>query len=121
MTSLGRVARSPVRLALLFGGSALVTLAYVGGFIASVEAFGGGPGLAQVAAVYMATSVVAVASAAPGGVGTFELAATTGLIGIGMSSVAAAAAVIIYRLATYWLPVLPGWLSWRLLQRRDYF
>jgi glycosyltransferase 2 family protein len=121
VASLGRVARSPARLALLFGGSALVTLAYVGGFIASVEAFGGGPGLAQVAAVYMATSVVAVASAAPGGVGTFELAATTGLIGIGMSSVVAAAAVIIYRLATYWLPVLPGWLSWRLLQRRDYF
>jgi glycosyltransferase 2 family protein len=119
LASLGRVARSPVRLTLLFGGSALVTLAYVGGFIASVEAFGGGPGLAQVAAVYMATSAVAVASAAPGGVGTFELTATTGLIGIGMSS-GAAAAVIIFRLATYWLPVLPGWLAWRLLQRMDY-
>jgi glycosyltransferase 2 family protein len=119
LASLGRVARSPVRLTLLLGGSALVTLAYVGGFIASVEAFGGGPGLAQVAAVYMATSVVAVASAAPGGVGTFELTATTGLIGIGMSS-GAAAAVIIFRLATYWLPVPPGWLAWRLLQRREY-
>jgi glycosyltransferase 2 family protein len=119
LASLGRVARSPVRLTLLFGGSALVTLAYVGGFIASVEAFGGGPGLAQVAAVYMATSVVAVASAAPGGVGTFELTATTGLIGIGMSS-GAAAAVIIFRLATYWLPVLPGWLAWRMLQRLGY-
>jgi glycosyltransferase 2 family protein len=119
LTSLGRVARSPVRLTLLFGGSAMVTLAYVGGFIASVEAFGGGPGLAQVAAVYMATSVVAVASAAPGGVGTFELTATTLLIGIGMSS-GAAGAVIIFRLATYWLPVLPGWLAWRLLQRMDY-
>jgi undecaprenyl-diphosphatase len=67
----------------------------------------------------MATSVVAVASAAPGGVGTFELTATTGLIGIGMSS-GAAAAVIIFRLATYWLPVPPGWLAWRLLQRMDY-
>jgi glycosyltransferase 2 family protein len=119
LVSLGRVARSPVRLTLLFGGSALVTLAYVGGFIASVEAFGGGPGLAQVAAVYMATSVVATASAAPGGVGTFELTATTGLIGIGMSS-GAAGAVIIFRLATYWLPVLPGWLAWRRLQRKDY-
>jgi undecaprenyl-diphosphatase len=120
LASLRRVARSPVRLTLLFGGSALVTLAYVGGFIASVEAFGGGPGLAQVAAVYMGTSVIAVASAVPGGVGTFELAATTGLIGIGMSSGAAASAVVIYRLATYWLPVPPGWLSWRLLQRLGY-
>jgi hypothetical protein len=23
-------------------------------------------------------------------------------------------------LATYWLPVIPGWAAWRLLQRRDY-
>jgi uncharacterized membrane protein YbhN (UPF0104 family) len=29
-------------------------------------------------------------------------------------------AVLIYRLATYWLPVLPGWCSWRPLQRMDY-
>jgi hypothetical protein len=28
--------------------------------------------------------------------------------------------VILYRLATYWLPVLPGWLSLRQLQRMDY-
>jgi len=28
--------------------------------------------------------------------------------------------VVISRLATYWLPVLPGWLSWRLLQRMKY-
>jgi NAD(P)-dependent dehydrogenase (short-subunit alcohol dehydrogenase family) len=25
-----------------------------------------------------------------------------------------------YRLATYWLPVAPGWLSWRALPRREY-
>jgi len=28
--------------------------------------------------------------------------------------------VVIYRLATYWLPVPPGWVSWRLLQRLGY-
>jgi uncharacterized membrane protein YbhN (UPF0104 family) len=28
--------------------------------------------------------------------------------------------VLTFRLATYWLPVLPGWLSFRLLQRMDY-
>ena len=33
LASLGRVARSPVKLALLFGGSALVTLAYIGGLV----------------------------------------------------------------------------------------
>jgi hypothetical protein len=32
----------------------------------------------------------------------------------------AVSAVLTYRLATYWLPVIPGWAAWRLLQRHDY-
>jgi uncharacterized membrane protein YbhN (UPF0104 family) len=28
--------------------------------------------------------------------------------------------VLLYRLATYWLPIAPGWLSWRVMQRREY-
>ena len=32
----------------------------------------------------------------------------------------AVSAVVISRLATYWLPVLPGWLAWRLLRRLGY-
>ena len=120
LASLGRVARSPVRLGLLFGGSALVTLSYVGALAAGVEAFGGGASIAKIGAVYMAASVVAAATPTPGGVGGYEAAAITGLTGIGISSAAAVSAVVISRLATYWLPVLPGWLAWRLLQRLGY-
>jgi len=120
LASLGRVARSPVRLTLLFGGSALVTLAYVGGLAASVEAFGGGASIAKIGAVYMASAAVAAFTPTPGGVGGFEAAAIAGLTGIGISPGAAVSAVVIDRLATYWLPVLPGWLSWRLLQRLGY-
>lgn len=120
LASLRKVARSPVRLTMVFGGSALVTLAYVGGLVASVEAFGGGASIAKIGAVYMASAAVAAATPTPGGVGGFEAAAITGLTGIGISSGAAVSAVVIYRLATYWLPVLPGWLSFRLLQRMDY-
>ena len=120
LTSLGRVARSPVKLALLFGGSALVTLAYVGALVASVEAFGGGAGIARIGAVYMASSLVAAASPTPGGLGAIEALLVAGLTGIGIPAGPAWSAVLTYRLATYWLPVLPGWLSWRLLQRKDY-
>jgi glycosyltransferase 2 family protein len=120
LASLLQVARSPVKLALLFGGSALVTLAYVGGLVASVEAFGGGPGIAEVGAVYLAAAAVAAVSPTPGGIGAFETAAAAGLTGIGLSSGTAVSAVLTFRLATYWLPVPPGWLSFRLLQRMDY-
>jgi len=30
----------------------------------------------------------------------------------------AVAAVLSYRLATFWLPILPGWLSFNVLERR---
>jgi uncharacterized membrane protein YbhN (UPF0104 family) len=120
LASLWRVARSPVRLALLFGGSALVTLAYVGGLVASVAAFGVSASIAQVGAVYLIASFIAAASPTPGGLGAIEAATIAGLTGIGISSGPAVSAVLVYRLATYWLPVLPGWYSWRLLQRMDY-
>jgi hypothetical protein len=28
--------------------------------------------------------------------------------------------VLTYRLATYWLPILPGWAAWTLLQRKNF-
>ena len=31
----------------------------------------------------------------------------------------AVAAVLSYRLATYWLPVLPGWLRFHMFERRN--
>jgi uncharacterized protein (TIRG00374 family) len=120
LASLRRVARSPARLALLFGGSALVTLAYVASLVASVEAFGGGAGIAKIGAVYMASAAVAAASPTPSGVGAIEALLIAGLAGLGISPGAAFSAVLIYRLATYWLPVPPGWLCLRQLQRMDY-
>ena len=68
----------------------------------------------------MAAAAVAAVSPTPGGLGSFETAAIAGLNGIGLSSGTAVSAVLTFRLATYWLPVLPGWLSLRLLQRMDY-
>jgi undecaprenyl-diphosphatase len=109
-----------VRLALLFGGSALVTLAYIGGLVASVEAFGATAGIVQIGAVYLGASLVAAAAPTPGGLGAIEALLAAGLTGIGIPSGPAVSAVLLYRLATYWLPVPPGWLSWRLLQRMDY-
>jgi glycosyltransferase 2 family protein len=118
--SLRRVAVSPAKLTLLVGGSALVTLAYVGGLAASVQAFGGGTGIAEIGAVYMAASAIAAASPTPGGLGAIEAALVAGLTGVGLGSGPAVSAVLTYRLATYWLPVAPGWIALHLLQRRDY-
>ena len=114
------LSRNPGKMTMLFGGSALITLAYIGAFAASVEAFGGGPGFVVLGAVYLGTATVAAATPTPGGIGGFEAAAIVGLTGVGMANGPAVSAVLLYRLATYWLPVAPGWLAWRVLQRRGY-
>jgi uncharacterized protein (TIRG00374 family) len=118
--SLRQAAASPVKLGLLFGGSALITLAYIAGLAASVQAFGGGPGLIVIGAVYLAAAALAAAAPTPGGLGAIEAALVAGLTGVGMQPGPAVSAVLLYRLATYWLPVLPGWLCWRSLQHQGY-
>ena len=118
--SLKRVAQNPGKMTMLFGGSALITLAYIGALAASIEALGGGPGIVLIGAVYLASSALAAAAPTPGGLGAVETATVAGLTGVGMAAGPAVSAVLLWRLATYWLPIAPGWLSWRVLQRRDY-
>ncbi len=118
--SLRTVAASPVKLTLLAGGSALITLAYIGGLVASVRAFGGHAGIAEIGAVYLGAAVIAAASPTPGGLGAIEAALVAGLTGVGVPPGPAVSAVLTYRLATYWLPVLPGWAALRFLQGRGY-
>jgi undecaprenyl-diphosphatase len=97
-----------------------VTLFYIAAFAASVQAFGGGISLAQVGAVYLGASAIAAAAPTPGGLGPLEAALVAGLTGVGLAPGPAVSAVLVYRLATYWLPVLPGWVSLHLLQRKAY-
>jgi undecaprenyl-diphosphatase len=112
------VFRRPRQARALLLGSAGVTAAHAVALIVSVQAFGGGVGVARVAAVYLGASGLAAASPAPGGIGALEPALGAGLISMGLTVPAAAGAVVVFRFATYWLPVLPGWLAFRHLRAR---
>ena len=83
-SSLRTVAANPVKLTLLVGGSALITRAYIGGLAASLQAFGGHAGIAEIGAVYLGAAVIAAASPTPGGLGAIEAALVAGLTGIGV-------------------------------------
>jgi undecaprenyl-diphosphatase len=112
--------RSPRRLFALFGGSIGVTLAYITALMCAANAFGGGVSLAQVGAVYLGSSLLAAAAPTPGGLGAMEAALVAAFTGIGMDGGIAVATVLSYRLATYWLPIVPGWVSLRVMERRNY-
>ena len=75
---------------------------------------------ATVGAVYLVGSAVASAAPTPGGLGALEAALIGGFVAAGLSNDVAVPAVFLFRLATFWLPILPGWICFTWLQRRDY-
>ncbi len=116
----GSVLRRPVKVAMLLGGSILLTLAYLTTLYFSIQAFGGGLAFATIGAVFLVGSAVAQAAPTPGGLGAVEAALIGGLVAAGLDNSIAVPAVFLYRLFTFWLPVVPGWLSFTWLQRNDY-
>jgi undecaprenyl-diphosphatase len=60
---------------------------------------------------------LAQAAPTPGGIGAAEAALIAGLTAFGVDPAVAVPAVFLYRFATFWLPVLPGWIAVRHLLR----
>ena len=58
-----------------------------------------------------------LADAQPGQ--TPEAALIAGLTGVGIASGPAVAGVLAFRLATFWLPIIPGYLAFHSLTRRE--
>lgn len=109
----------PRRLALGLGGTLLLTVSLVLCLYTSILAFDVTPSLAAVGVVYLAGNALGSAAPSPGGLGAVEAALIGGLTAIaGVPAAAALSGVLLFRLLTFWLPVLPGWLAFARLQRR---
>jgi undecaprenyl-diphosphatase len=107
----------PTKLLLLFGGALLGKLFTIFTLTQTMRAFGLPVDLPVVGAMYITANTVASAAPTPGGVGAIEAALTAGLVGLGVEPGEAAAVVLVFRTFSYWLPILPCWLSLTALQR----
>lgn len=112
------ILREPGRALALFATTAALTVLSGLALAASVAALGVSVPVAHVFAVYLGGTAVAALSPTPGNIGAVELALSAGLTTIGVPAAAAVAAVLVYRLLTFWLPVLPGFVALRRLQGR---
>lgn len=113
------VIQSPRKIIEGFGGTLMLTLFFVVCLDACVRAFGGSINVAAVAIVFLAGNAIGSAAPTPGGLGAVEFSLTLGLTLAGLPREVAAPAVLLYRLLTFWLPVLPGWASFAYLQRHS--
>jgi uncharacterized membrane protein YbhN (UPF0104 family) len=110
--------RSPRRLSIGLAGALLLNLAYAAALTASVRAYGGGLSYPTVGFVYLAAGAIAAVAPTPGGIGAVEAALAAGLSTAGLDGTTAVQAALLFRTATFWLPVAPGWVAFSYLQRK---
>lgn len=113
------VLQTPRKLLTGMGGTLLLTVAFVLCLDASIRAFGGSLPLTTVVVVFLTANALGSAAPTPGGLGAVEGALTLALTISGLTAETATSAVLLYRLLTLWLPVLPGWAAFAYLQRRE--
>jgi glycosyltransferase 2 family protein len=108
----------PLRLAIAAGANLLLSAAFSLALIAALWSVGAHPAILAAAVVFLAGNTVGSATPTPGGLGGVEAVMAAGLTAIGIPAHQAIPAVLLFRMATFWLPIPVGWVSYVLLQRR---
>ncbi len=85
---------------------------------AALAAVGGLPRPSLVLLAYTASSLLAMIPITPGGLGLVEAGLTGTLALAGVNPAQAVLATLLYRLASYWLPILAGPVAYALFRRR---
>jgi uncharacterized protein (TIRG00374 family) len=118
-SALSSASRQPKRLALLLAATAGVKATNLLALLAATWAFDGDIADWRVAVVYLVGVPVAEAIPTPGGIGGVDAVLVAGLARFGTSTAGAVlAAVIVFRLLTFWAPIVPGMISAGLLRRQ---
>jgi uncharacterized membrane protein YbhN (UPF0104 family) len=112
--------RSPRRLAMLFGGSLATELLFPVALGSFVLAFGYSVGLGELLLINISVGLLAGLLPIPGGIGVVEGGLTIGLVQAGVPEEAAFAAVLVYRLATFYFPPIWGFFALRWLERNEH-
>jgi len=119
-TTVLRGLRSPRRVMMLFGGNLAAELLFAMALGMMVEAFGYSLALHELLLVNLGVSLLAGVLPVPGGIGVTEGGLIFGLTSFGVPQETAFAAVMLYRLATFYTPPIWGFFSMRWLERNRY-
>lgn len=112
--------RSPRRLALLFGGSLATEVLFAVALGVFVRSLGFDIGLGELLLVNIGVALLAGLMPIPGGIGVAEGGLALGLVQAGMPDEQAIAAVLLYRLSSFYLPPIWGFVALRWLERNEH-
>jgi glycosyltransferase 2 family protein len=105
---------------MLVGGNLASELLFASALGTFVLALGHPVGVGELLLVNISVALLAGLVPVPGGIGVSEGGLTYGLINVGVPEESAFAAVMLYRLATFYLPPIWGYMSFRWLQRNGH-
>lgn len=108
------------RLILLFGGNLATELLFALALQTFVRSLGYNVGLAELVLINVSVSLLSGFIPIPGGIGVVEGGLTYGLVRAGLPEEAALAAVLMYRIATFYLPPVWGFFALRWLERNKH-
>jgi uncharacterized membrane protein YbhN (UPF0104 family) len=108
----------PGRVATLIVCTAAVKASNLLALYAALWAFDGDVATWRVAVVYLVGATAAEIVPTPAGLGTVDAALIAGLATTGVGGGATLAAVIVYRLLSFWAPIVPGLIASVMLRRR---
>lgn len=104
---------------LLIGSSSLLTILSTIALYVSVRAVHANIALVAVLILYITASIISNFFPTPGGLGATEAFLIFGLKGAGLNTSHAVAATLLFRFITFWLPLLPGIVALRHINKKE--
>lgn len=101
----------PSRALALWGGALAFPALQAAALVLVGLAFGLAVPPAHMAVAYLAATVAVALVPTPGGIGSVEAALVVALVAVGGAAAVATAVVLVFRIITVWLPLLPGALT----------
>lgn len=108
----------PLHLILALLASSGITLCFAGALYCCLRGAGIILEPSELMLVFLASAVATSASPTPGGLGAAEVSMLLALDKLSIASSPALAGVIAFRIITFWMPILPGYIFFRLVGSR---
>jgi uncharacterized membrane protein YbhN (UPF0104 family) len=114
------IIKHPKRLIFAVLASTGITASYALVLWASTKSVGIHLSIVDIFIAFVAGNAALTISPTPGGIGAVEAAITGVIISAGVAPALALASVVLFRIISYWLPIIPGYIAFRYAIKHGY-
>jgi uncharacterized protein (TIRG00374 family) len=114
------MARHPKRVVCAVAFSIGITISYAAVLWATTRSVGVHLSILDIFIAFIAGNTALTVSPTPGGIGAVEAAITAVIVSSGVATPLALASVLLFRLVSYWLPIAPGFVAYKIATKRSY-